>query len=84
MRVATLVMFLSLSWLVRNQNTLNIMLITSGGGQYNSSGVEPAVDLAIDIINDNDIIPGYELVIETRGDSNVSEYAICNVYSYGY
>ena len=52
---------------------LNIMFISSGGGQYNSSGAEPAVDLAIEIINNNTIIPGYQLRIASRGNSSVSE-----------
>ena len=51
---------------------MGLMFITSGGGQYNSSGAEPAIDLAVSIINENNIIPGYKLDIETRGDSVVS------------
>lgn len=51
---------------------LNLMLITSGGGQYNSSGAEPAVDLAVRLINENEVIPGYQLNIASRGDSSVS------------
>lgn len=56
------------------QERLSLMFITSGGGQYNSSGAEPAINLAVSIINSNDIIPGHELVIETRGNSNVSAW----------
>ncbi len=51
---------------------LNFMLIYSGGGQYNSSGVEPAVDLAVEVINENNIIPGYNLSVASRGNSSVS------------
>ena len=51
---------------------LNLMLITSGGGQYNSSGAEPAVDLAIRLINENEVIHGHQLNIASRGDSSVS------------
>lgn len=51
---------------------LNLMLITSGGGQYNSSGVEPAIDLAVRLINENEVIPGYQLNIASRGNSSVS------------
>lgn len=51
---------------------LNLILISSGGGQYNSSGVEPAVDLAVQMINANQIVPGYRLNVASRGDSNVS------------
>ena len=56
------------------QERLSLMFITSGGGQYNSSGAEPAINLAVSIINSNDIIPGHELVIETRGNSYVSAW----------
>ena len=72
MGLVVIALLLSLSWSARSRDTLNLMLITSGGGQYNSSGAQPAIDLAVNIINENDIIPGYDLVIETRGDSNVS------------
>lgn len=51
---------------------LNLVFISSGGGQYNSSGVEPAVDLAVELINDNNVIPGYKLNIASRGNSSVS------------
>ena len=51
---------------------VNLMLITSGGGQYDSSGVEPAVDLAVRLINENDVVPGHRLRIATRGNSSVS------------
>ena len=51
---------------------LNLVLITSGGGQYNSSGVEPAIDLAVRLINENDVVPGYQLKIASRGNSSVS------------
>lgn len=50
---------------------LNLMFISSGGGQYNSSGVEPAVDLAVELINENNVIPGYHLNIASRGNSSV-------------
>ena len=54
------------------EDILNVMFISSGGGQYNSSGAEPAVDLAVEIINENHVIPGYQLNIASRGDSSVS------------
>ncbi len=71
LRLVTVLLFLSAdsTW---SQLDLPLMLITSKGGQYNSSGAEPAIDLAVEIINENDVIPGHRLVIETRGDSNVS------------
>lgn len=53
---------------------LNFMLIYSGGGQYNSSGVEPAVNLAVELVNENNVIPGYNLSVASRGNSNVSIY----------
>lgn len=58
------------------QETLGLMFISSGGGQYNSSGAEPAVDLAVTIINENNVIPGYRLDIETRGNSSVSDNVV--------
>lgn len=56
----------------QNETVLNLMFISSGGGQYNSSGAEPAVDLAVKLINENNVIPGYQLNIATRGNSEVS------------
>ncbi len=57
-------------------HVLNLMFISSGGGQYNSSGAEPAVDLAVDIINENNIIPGFQLNIASRGNSSVSGLSV--------
>lgn len=54
------------------QGVLNLMFISSGGGQYNSSGVEPAVDLAVTLVNENEVIPGFQLNIASRGNSSVS------------
>ena len=54
---------------------LNLMLITSGGGLYNSTGVEPAVDLAVQLINENNVVPGYKINVASRGDSSVSSIA---------
>ena len=66
-----------LAYLANAESTdLNLMLITSGGGQYNSSGVEPAIDLAVRLINENDVVPGYQLKIASRGDSSVSYHCI--------
>jgi hypothetical protein len=54
------------------KGVLNLMLITSGGGQYNSTGVEPAVDLAVWLINENQVILGFDLNIASHGNSSVS------------
>jgi hypothetical protein len=62
---------------------VNVMLITSSGGAYNSSGVEPAVDLAIRLINENEVIPGYRINIASRGDSAVGA-VFCFVYTWLY
>ncbi len=70
--VVLLASLLSNLCLANETTVLNLMLITSGGGQYNSSGVEPAVDLAVRLINENDVIPGYQLKIASRGNSSVS------------
>ena len=55
----------------RQSGVLNLMFMSSGGGLYNSSGAEPAVDLAVQLINENNIIPGYQLNVATRGNSEV-------------
>lgn len=55
---------------------LNLMLIYSGGGLYNSSGVEPAVDLAVELVNENEVIPGYNLSIASRGNPFVSDLCL--------
>ena len=70
--LAAFATFLSVYTISAETEILNLILISSGGGQYNSSGVEPAVDLAVQIINDNQVIPGYKLNVASRGDSNVS------------
>ena len=51
---------------------LNFMLISSGGGEYDSSGVQPAVDLAVELVNQHDIIPGYQLSVSSHGNPDVS------------
>lgn len=59
--------------LARGTDVLNVMIISSGGGQYDTSGAEPAIDLAVEVINNNTILPGYTLNIASRGNSSVSE-----------
>lgn len=52
---------------------INIGFIYSGGGQYNSSGAVPAVQLALELINNKtDLLNGYQLNIAYTGDSRVS------------
>lgn len=70
--LAAFAAFLTVCTASNETEVLDLILISSGGGQYNSSGIEPAVDLAVQIINDNQIIPGYRLNVASRGDSNVS------------
>ena len=74
LKILSSIIFVSLSLGTANSATkvINFMLITSGGGQYNSSGVEPAVDLAVELVNKNEVIPGYQLNVASRGNSSVS------------
>lgn len=68
------IILISLSLGTANPGTkvINFMLITSGGGQYDSSGVVPAVDLAVELVNKNEVIPGYQLSVASRGNPSVS------------
>ena len=57
-----------------NETELYIAFITSYGMQYNSSGVVPALELALEEINNRpDVLPGYRLSVfeGTYGDSQV-------------
>lgn len=58
----------------RAVHDLNIMLIVSFGQfGFNSSGVIPAADIALEDINrDPDVLPGYRLVYDRVRDSKVS------------
>lgn len=54
-----------------NRTELRILYITSFGGEYNSSGSIPAVEIAMEQINNSsDILEDYRLVYEV-GDSQV-------------
>ena len=55
---------------------INILLVVSFGQfGYNSSGVIPAADIALEDINkDPDILPGYKLTYDRVRDSQVSQY----------
>ena len=55
---------------------INILFVVSFGQfGYNSSGVIPAADIALeDINNDPDILPGYKLTYDRVRDSQVSQY----------
>ena len=55
---------------------INILLVVSFGQfGYNSSGVIPAADIALEDINkDPDILPGYKLTYDRVRDSQVSQH----------
>ena len=59
-----------------NNTNLTFMLITSFGQfGFNSSGVVPAAEMALEDINNNpDVLPGYNLVYDSIRDSQVHEY----------
>ena len=56
------------------QHNLTFMLITSFGQYgFNSSGLTPAVDMALEDINSNpQVLPGYSLMYDKLRDSQVS------------
>ena len=56
-----------------NDTNLTFMLITSFGQfGFNSSGVVPAAEMALEDINNNpDLLPGYNLVYDSIRDSQV-------------
>lgn len=58
----------------QNETELHIAFITSFGRQYNSSGTVPALELALEEINNRrDVLPGYNLSLfeGAYGDSQV-------------
>ena len=56
------------------QHNLTFMLMTSFGQYgFNSSGLIPAADMALEDINRNPhVLPGYNLMYDTLRDSEVS------------
>ena len=92
MRVAWLLCFMQLR-LARsqydatnssNKTELHIGFITSFGGQYNSSGTVPAVEMALEQINSRtDVLPNYTLSLHEGmvGDSQVAIIQILLVYT---
>ena len=69
-------LILVLGGLATGQNNLTFMLIASFGQfGFNSSGVIPAADMALeDINNDPNILQGYELVYDKVRDSQVHQF----------
>ena len=59
---------------VQTQKNLTFILITSfGQNGFNSSGLIPAADMALEDINSNSqVLPGYNLMYDTLRDSEVS------------
>ena len=92
MRVAWLLCFMQLR-LARsqydatnssNKTELHIGFITSFGGQYNSSGTVPAVEMALEQINSRtDVLPNYTLSLHEGmvGDSQVALIQVSLVYT---
>ena len=66
----------SLAALLRNSEEvepLNILFVVSfGQSGFNSSGVIPAADIALEDINNAGILPGYRLTYDRVRDSQVS------------
>ena len=63
------------------EQNLTFMLMTSYGQfGFNSSGLIPAADMALEDINKNSqVLPGYRLVYDTLRDSQVSQSLSLNV-----
>ena len=61
-----------------SRHNLTFMLMTSGGQfGFNSSGYMPAVDMALeDINNDSSILPGYYLMYDRLRDSKVRSHGL--------
>ena len=59
---------------VKAEHNLTFMLMTSFGQfGFNSSGLMPAADMALEDINNNpQVLPGYRLMYDTLRDSQVS------------
>ena len=69
-------LILVLGALATGQHNLTFMLITSFGQfGFNSSGVIPAADMALEgINNDPNILQGYKLVYDKVRDSQVHQF----------
>lgn len=80
MQVITCLLLLTLiSGFAKAQSTINIGFIYSGSGQYITAGVQPAVELAVELVNNRmDLLPGYQLNISYTRDSEVS---VCTTLS---
>ena len=60
-----------------NSNLTLIMMTSFGQFGFNSSGLIPAADMALEDINDNaQILPGYNLVYDTLRDTEVRKIII--------
>ena len=59
---------------MKAEHNLTFMLMTSFGQfGFNSSGLMPAADMALEDINSNpQVLPGYRLMYDTLRDSQVS------------
>ena len=68
--------FLQSSAKVEAVHDLNLLFIVSfGQSGFNSSGVIPAADIALeDINNDPNLLPGYNLTYDRVRDSEVSQF----------
>ena len=69
-----------------SQQNLTFMMITSSGRfGFNSSGLVPAANMALEDINHHpDILPGYNLMYDKLRDSQVSVILINQCYNYIY
>lgn len=72
-----LVLVLLLATAARAQEIVNIGFIYSGSGQYITAGVQPGVELAVNLVNNNStLLPDYQLNISYTGDSQVRRHCL--------
>ena len=67
-----LAIILSLTHGVRSKSPVYFSLFASGGENgFRSSGAIPAIDIALEMIERNQLLPGYNFTYETWRDSKV-------------
>ena len=79
--LAITIILLTRWYLVSASSKIHFSFIVSCGEfGFNSSGAIPAVDIALDYVKRNQILPNYTLTYERIGDSKVSNLATCIHY----
>ena len=55
---------------------ISILFISSGGNEFDSTGARRAIHMAVEQVNDKDLLRNYTLQIIEQGDYNTMVYII--------